>query len=460
MACPINPADCVGGIVSGVTDSALDALVKSIADAVESMLQTVSTFWLSVPSPAVDSPAVAITRLNLEWLVAIMVAVGLMVAMARMAITNRVSEVAGLGRMYLTLTLVTGISTLVVTALLQAGDQMAPWFIQQATGQSFSSTSATLITSAMLTGTGQGAGLILGLLALLASILQIVAMLVRGAFVVLIMGVLPPLAADTTSEAGFFRFKRAVGWLGACILYKPVAAIIYAAGFMEMKGDTPTSAGGASQTTQSLYSVIEGLIIIVLAVVALPALMRFIAPVSQRAGGGGNVAGAVGGIATGAAVVAGVIATGGAAAPAAAAAGGAGTATAGGAVGGAAAGGGAAGGGAGGGSGAGGTGSGASGGGSGGGGSSSGGSSGVAAGVAGAGGASGASSAGAGSADSGSSGSGGAGAADGAGGAGQAAGFTAQGAGLVAQGASGAEQTASDTSGAGAASGADTGGTA
>lgn len=326
MACtPLTPGECVDDAVGSVAGSALDSLVNSLAESTESMLRTVSTFWLSVPSPAADSPAVAVTRLNLEWLVAIMVVAGLMVAMARLAITNRMTEVASLGRMYLILTLVTGTSTLVVTALLRAGDQLAPWFVAQATGQSFSSSSATLITAPMLTGVGQGAGLILGLLALLASLLQIVAMLIRGALIVTIMGVLPVLAADTTSESGFFRFRRVLGWLGAAVVYKPVAAILYAIGFLELRNGAPAAAGdGIDEMTQALYGVVEGLIIIILAVIALPALMRFIAPISTRAGGGPSVAGTVGGVASGAVVVAGVIATTGAAA----ATGGAGAATA------------------------------------------------------------------------------------------------------------------------------------
>jgi hypothetical protein len=455
MACPWNPADCAGDVVSAGASSALDALVKSIADAVESMLTTVATFWLNVPSPAVDSSAVSVTRLNLEWLVLVMVAAGLLVAMVRMAVTNRLSEAANLGRMYLILTLVTGISTLVVSALLKAGDEMAPWFIRQATGQDFSTSSATLITSAMLTGAGQGAGLVLGLLALLASILQVVAMLLRGAFIIVLMGVLPPLAADTTTESGLFRFKRVMGWLAAAILYKPVAAVIYAAGIIELKDGGVTGAT-ADQTTQSLYSTIEGLIIIILAIVALPALMRFIAPVTQRSGGGPSVAGAVGSVATGAAVVAGVIATGGAAAPAAGAAagGGTGTATAGGAVGGAAADGGTAGGGApGGGSGQGPTGADGSDGSDGGG----------ADGAAGGGGSpatdgAGGDTAGGGGGTSAAEGAGGVPdggtAASGAGGASQVAGTTAKGSGLVASGASGAERTTDDMSGEGTASGA------
>ncbi|HET9654483.1 MAG TPA: hypothetical protein VFP72_03965, partial [Kineosporiaceae bacterium] len=323
MACPWTPTDCAGSVVSGIANSAVDGLVQSIGNAVVGMLKTVSTFWLDVPSgqvatsrpselfgPVTESHAVQLTRLNLEWLVVLMVAVGLIVAMARMAITARVSELVNLGRMYLILTLVTGISTIVVTGLLTAGDEMAPWFIQQAMQDGFANRTNTLITAELLAGTGQGAGLVLGLLALLASLLQIVAMLIRGAFIVMLMGVLPVLAADTTSESGFLRFKRAIGWLTACIIYKPVAAVIYAVGFMTLRGEPANPSGGSQlapatgdQMVQSLYGVITGLIIIVLAVVALPALMRFIAPVASQAGGGPGVAAAVGAVASGAAVV-------------------------------------------------------------------------------------------------------------------------------------------------------------
>ena len=45
---------------------------------------------------------------------------------------------------------------------------------------------------------------------------------------ILLLGVLPIAAAATNTEMGRGWFKQIIAWLLAFILYKPVAAIVYA----------------------------------------------------------------------------------------------------------------------------------------------------------------------------------------------------------------------------------------
>jgi hypothetical protein len=65
-------------------------------------------------------------------------------------------------------------------------------------------------------------------------------------------------------------FKRAVAWLAGFILYKPIAAIIYAAAIRQIA--TPSGAPDAT------LKVIMGVTMMALAVVALPAILRFVSP--------------------------------------------------------------------------------------------------------------------------------------------------------------------------------------
>jgi hypothetical protein len=319
---PLHPVTCAGdaaGSVAGaVAGSAVDKLVESFAHAVESALKVVTSAWLSVPSPSPTSSTVTTMQQNLEWVTLLVAAVGMLVAIVRMGVTSNLAEGVGLARMYLAMVVVTGCGGVVVASLIQAGDAAAPWFVERAYGADYSSGTATLITAAMLQGTGQAMGLVMGLIALIASLFQIAFMFVRGALLIVLMAMLPTIAAGTATEAGMLRFKRVCAWIFACVIYKPVAAIIYAIGFLQIKGDPAADLNGLDDVARSTYDLVLGTIIIILAVLALPALIRFVAPVADRVGGSSLSPGAaLGSVPTGAVVVTRVIATGRASAPAA-----------------------------------------------------------------------------------------------------------------------------------------------
>ena len=110
-------------------------------------------------------------------------------------------------------------------------------------------------------------------------------MLVRVGVVTIFAGLLPLAAAGTSTQTGMEYFKRMTSWLLAFVLYKPTAATVYASAFL-MIGD------GKDAT-----SVLAGLFMLVLAIVALPALLRLITPmvgaaVAAGAGAGGGMAAA------------------------------------------------------------------------------------------------------------------------------------------------------------------------
>ena len=96
---------------------------------------------------------------------------------------------------------------------------MAGWFINQAdAGSNFSTHLAQLLGVAGQTGgftTGLAAtattaviAIVLGLLAFLGSVIQIMLMLVRGGMLVLLVGTLPLIAAFSNTEMGPSGFAR------------------------------------------------------------------------------------------------------------------------------------------------------------------------------------------------------------------------------------------------------------
>ena len=105
---------------------------------------------------------------------------------------------------------------------------------------------------------------------IVSSIIQIGLMFVRNGMLILLIGALPLAAAATNTEMGKAWFRKLIGWLAAFVAYKPVAALIYAAAFRLFSDDT----GGVT----GMVRVTTGVTMMVMALVAMPALIRFVSP--------------------------------------------------------------------------------------------------------------------------------------------------------------------------------------
>jgi len=118
---------------------------------------------------------------------------------------------------------------------------------------------------------------VLGIIAFLATVIQIMLMLVRadaGA-----------LGGDASVGRGVLEHRdghavvrKASAWLVAFALYKPAAAIVYAVAF-DLAGQP-----GA-------LALLDGVMMLVLAILALPALLRFVVPATSALAGGGGAGG-------------------------------------------------------------------------------------------------------------------------------------------------------------------------
>jgi hypothetical protein len=142
------------------------------------------------------------------------------------------------------------------------------------------------------------AGMFFGIAVFFAAVVQVLLLLVRSAMLVLLAGTFPLAAAATNTEVGKAWFKKYCGWTLAFIAYKPAAALVYAAA-MQM-----TASGMIHKSGDGLVQALTGLMMMLLAVFALPALLRLAVPVTAAvAGGGAGMGGAAadpGGLATGA----------------------------------------------------------------------------------------------------------------------------------------------------------------
>ncbi|GGM88089.1 hypothetical protein ACFFX1_34240 [Dactylosporangium sucinum] len=125
-----------------------------------------------------------------------------------------------------------------------------------------------------------------GFLALLASLTQAMLLLFRNGAIIILAGMLQ-LAASGTFTAGTSNWlRRVLGWLLALVFYEPFAATSYGVAFM-LVGD---------RANKDIATWLTGIGMLVLSLVALPAMMRFfnwtVGAVQQAGNSGGMLAAA------------------------------------------------------------------------------------------------------------------------------------------------------------------------
>lgn len=313
-------ADVIGGAseaadsaVSSVANSALESFVNAMYEFSLWILEIISTWWMNTPVADVEGGAVLQIQQDIQWYVMGFVIIGFLIGLIRMVGSQDIRQ--GLQTSFkpiVNLILVTGVYATGVTMLLQAGDEGSEWLLARATEGE-----ADLTEMFMPAAAGGGAAALLPMLLVyvlagLGGIVNFVFMIFRNLLLVVLMAFLPALAAATGTQRGDQAFGKANGWLIALLLFKPVAAGIYALGFRFMRNETDME--GFAGETQLAVDQLTGAGIILLAALALPALIKFLVPAAATgaaAFSGGAAVGAGVGVAAGAAVLAG---TGGAAA--------------------------------------------------------------------------------------------------------------------------------------------------
>ena len=247
--------------------------------------------WVNVDSPDVTTAngGVAYLTAYTRTITYVVFAIALMAQAGQLAWTQRGEDLRELVRGIVQFVVVSGGGVAVVALLTEAGNQYASWILTASTdGATGATMGDRILTLLGITGPGDGvatlsvSGPIVALLCFLVSIAGIVQVLLvyaRAIVLVLLSGGFPLAAAAAMTRRGRPILERYLAWMGAWLLFKPVAASIYAGAFFMM------GTGGA-------LSFIAGMGAIVMAVFALPALMRLINPLTSGIGGGGSLGGA------------------------------------------------------------------------------------------------------------------------------------------------------------------------
>jgi hypothetical protein len=271
MSCPalIEPACVVGKAIGSVAGAAAGSAASGALNGIASAIQGGVTWivgnsldwWVKVPSPDLASePAVGQLQ---QWMLPIAVAIavlGLIIAGGKMTLTRKANPLIDVGSGLVTIAATSAVGVLLPSLLLKAGDAWSTWVLNASTGGQFATMMTTLLS---LNGAAPAVVVVLGIVAIIVSTVQAVLMLFRQAALVVLAGTLPLAAAGTLTPATRTWFRRVTGWMLALIFYKPAAAAVYAAAF--------TMIG----TAVSIRTMLMGFAMVVMSLLALPALMRF-----------------------------------------------------------------------------------------------------------------------------------------------------------------------------------------
>ncbi|WP_447924530.1 hypothetical protein [Georgenia muralis] len=240
-------------------------ILVSSASAIVSALVPPERFAASGGGPA------AATQNALWWFTAAMAVLSVMVAGTKMAWEQRAAPGRDLVRSLLTLVVVAGAGLTVIGLAVVAADSFAAWLLERVTGGADFGTQV----EAMLTFSddlGVLLVIVLGLAALVVAFAQIMLMVLRAAMLVILAGIFPLSASFTNTAIGRTWFHRVVAWIIAFVLYKPAVAIVYATAF-QLRDQNVFADDGSG-----LVPVLTGIILMTLALLALPALISVAAP--------------------------------------------------------------------------------------------------------------------------------------------------------------------------------------
>jgi len=252
--------------------------------------------WISVPSPDVTTSngGVAYLTAYTRVITYVIFTLALMAQAGQLAWSQRGEDLREMARGVVQFVVISGGGVAVVALLTEVGNGYADWILNASTSGATGNTMGERILTLLGITTAAGAvvtlpveGTIVVLMCFLVSIaglIQIIMIYARAIILVLLSGLLPVAAAAGLTRRGRPILDRYIAWGLAWLLYKPVAATIYAGAFFMM------GTGGA-------LSFIAGLGAIIMAVFALPALMRLINPMVSGVGGGGSGAAAAAGLA-------------------------------------------------------------------------------------------------------------------------------------------------------------------
>lgn len=293
-----------GDLVCAGAEGFINSLFHGVTDSLGGLAKSLGSFWVNTPSIPLtgEDNAVTFIRDTTLWYVGVLMVISVLIAAGQMMWTRKGQPLTELLSSLLKFAIINAASVSGVTMLLDSGDKFSAWIIKQSTDEGFDKALSTLIGPEVFkSGITVGIAIfaiVMGIIAIIVAVIQIGLLIVRSAMALILVGTLPLAFSATNTSWGKQWSQKHVSWLIAFILYKPVASLVYAAAF-KVFGSVGKVDG---DDAERMMYFICGLVLMIAALFALPAMMRLIVPaVGAASGAGAMFAGAaVGSAASGA----------------------------------------------------------------------------------------------------------------------------------------------------------------
>ena len=276
---PIFPGCVIAKVPGTIAASGFESMATALGDGYVQMLKMVTTFWVKINVGTLDSnpDGVIMMLRNVTWWWLLVIAcAGAIIGAAKLAINQDAREGQLILKGLLRTVLVAGGGVAVINLLSVSSDKTSSWIIEKAMADHADQGFSFFLGGSTLATLSPGILFLVALFGILASMAQLILLVFRAAFVTVMAGILPLAAAASVTSAGVEWFNRLAGYTLAAIAYKPVAALIYAAAF-KLMGSSSGPLG-----------VLEGLAMVMLAILALPSMMRLFVPAMGAASAGAS----------------------------------------------------------------------------------------------------------------------------------------------------------------------------
>ncbi|MFJ2025394.1 hypothetical protein ACIODW_16575 [Streptomyces sp. NPDC087897] len=277
MACPTGDplVDAISGFFDFLDDP-IGTIVSGIAQAI--LAAAVSAFGeLTMSIPTLSTASTTPQQINgqTQWVVVYLAVGSLLFAAIRMALERRGEAGTTALKGLLRVILVAGAATTVVTAMARLSDRYADHLFKQAASETLQDNIGCQNSG----GIEAFLLLILAFLLLIAAILHTILLYIRLGVMLVLLGTLPLAAAASMTDWGNGWWRKHIGWMIAWLIYKPAAALVMYAGAAMISNDQQNG----------VQERIAGIGVMLLSAVALPALLKLIAPATAALGGGNGV---------------------------------------------------------------------------------------------------------------------------------------------------------------------------
>jgi type IV secretion system protein TrbL len=266
----------VGCQAGQAAESAFEQIITNVAQSAAEVVVASAAWWTRTDSINPLDPAVLTAQDATRELIGLILVGSVLVQSMRIIVSRKgeplIMVVIGLLRYAAVSAL--GLTTLQLA--LRAADALATQLLDDA------ATNFALLMQGVLTdGDASFLMLLVSLVAVVLSLVQWVLMAMRQAGLLVLAAMLLLAAAGSLTRSTRGWLDKLIVWMLAMVAYKPGAAFVYYVGFTYMSSPSAVDAG-------SVATMATGIMVLLLAVVALPVLLKFFAWSGTQIGGGGG----------------------------------------------------------------------------------------------------------------------------------------------------------------------------